>query len=327
MNHVHYEDFLAAARNSRLAPWAEELYSHASKGLLAANHGDFPRWLSAFEALPEIHFSEYALDSAVVRAGRPGDLSPEQRNVLTAALQKLHPWRKGPFEIGGVLIDTEWRSDWKWERLRRQIQPLAGRMVLDVGCGSGYHAWRMAGAGAEWVVGIEPALLYVMQFFLLRRWLEPRENVQVLPLGIEMLPPRMRIFDTVFSMGILYHRRSPLDHLLELRQLLRPGGELVLETLVIKGDDDRVLVPEERYARMRNVWFIPALPLLERWVRRCGFSAVRTADISVTSVEEQRSTAWMRFESLADFLNPESPTMTVEGYPAPRRAVLLARAD
>ena len=56
-------------------------------------------------------------------------------------------------------------------------------------------------------------------------------------------------------MGVLYHRRSPIDHLLELKGCLQTGGELVLETLVIDGGLGEVLVPENRYAKMRNVWF------------------------------------------------------------------------
>jgi tRNA (mo5U34)-methyltransferase len=67
------------------------------------------------------------------------------------------------------------------------------------------------------------------------------------------------------------------------------------------------------------------VPALERWLRRAGFGEVRCVDVSDTSVQEQRSTEWMRFQSLADFLDPHDPTRTVEGLPAPRRAVLLAR--
>jgi tRNA (mo5U34)-methyltransferase len=49
-------------------------------------------------------------------------------------------------------------------------------------------------------------------------------------------------------------------------------------------------------------------------------------DISTTSIEEQRSTEWMKFESLKDFLDPEDPSKTVEGHPAPIRAVFVAEA-
>jgi len=148
----------------------------------------------------------------------------------------------------------------------------------------------------------------------------------VLPLTLEDLPGDMAGFDTVLSMGVLYHRRSPIDHLRALRRLLRPGGELVLETLVVGGVDGDVLVPAGRYARMRNVWTIPGLATLESWIAACGFQAVRVVDVSATTTAEQRSTDWMRFESLAQALDPEDPGRTVEGLPAPRRAVVLATA-
>jgi tRNA (mo5U34)-methyltransferase len=143
---------------------------------------------------------------------------------------------------------------------------------------------------------------------------------------LEDLPEKMPAFDTVFSMGVLYHRRSPIDHLFKLRDLLRAGGELVLETLVIEGDDQQVLLPEDRYARMRNVWFIPSCATLAGWLKRCGFHDVRLIDVSTTSSDEQRTTDWMRFQSLADCLQTSNLGLTVEGLPAPRRAIFLAKS-
>jgi tRNA (mo5U34)-methyltransferase len=235
-----------------------------------------------------------------------------------------HPWRKGPFELFGVHIDTEWRSDWKWDRLAGAIDSLEDRRVLDVGCGSGYHCWRMAGAGATEVIGIDPTPLFVVQFWALQKYLR-QDHVWVLPLGIEHVPRKLRAFDTVFSMGVLYHRRSPLDHLQELQDCLRPGGQLVLETLVIEGGPGDTLVPEGRYARMGNVWFLPSCDTLVGWLRKLGFTDPAVIDVNVTSTQEQRATEWMTFHSLRDFLDPEDPARSVEGHPAPRRAILTAR--
>jgi tRNA (mo5U34)-methyltransferase len=250
------------------------------------------------------------------------DAAPDKA-ALAQALMGLHPWRKGPFDIFGVTIDCEWRSDWKWQRLLPHLTPLAGRRVLDVGCGSGYHAWRMLGEGASWVLGIDPTLLYLHQFLVIKRYL-PASPVWFAPLKMEELPAGLGVFDTVFSMGVLYHRRDPMMHLNELAGALRAGGELVLETLVVEGDENTLLVPEDRYAAMRNVWFLPSVPMLERWVRRAGFRRVRCVDVSLTTTQEQRSTDWMRFQSLADFLDPADNRRTCEGYPAPRRALVLA---
>jgi tRNA (mo5U34)-methyltransferase len=164
-----------------------------------------------------------------------------------------------------------------------------------------------------------------VQFRVLQKYLA-YQNVQVLPLGIEDLPAKLHCFDTTFSMGVLYHRKSPIDHLLELRDTLRPGGELVLETLVVDGPDGYSLVPSGRYARMGNVWFLPSVLTLTNWLEKVRFKNVKVVDLSVTSIEEQRTTEWMTYHSLANFLDPEDCTKTVEGYPAPKRAVIVAEA-
>ena len=134
--------------------------------------------------------SAFLLDSARVGASSNTTLDETTRTQMRTALQGLHPWRKGPFELFGVHIDTEWRSDWKWDRLQGAIDSLAGRRVLDVGCGSGYHCWRMLGDGAAEVIGIDPTPLFVVQFWALQKYLR-QDNIWVLPLGIEQVPPKL----------------------------------------------------------------------------------------------------------------------------------------
>ena len=309
-----------------LAPWLDRLPAEVERHWQAHAHGDLHAWREAVAGLPRIDLSSVALTSSRVRAGEASDCDDSVRQEIRRRLMQLHPWRKGPYEICGLHVDTEWRSDWKWDRLSGEIAPLRGRLVLDVGCGNGYHAWRMAGEGARQVIGIDPTQLFLFQFEAMRHFLGRHHPVELLPLGIEALPPELRAFDTVFSMGVFYHRRSPFSHLAELKGSLRRGGELVLETLVIEGGEGEVLVPRGRYAKMRNVWFIPTPATLVSWLRRAGFEGIRLIDVSATSVQEQRATAWMHFESLADYLDPSDPGRTLEGYPAPRRAILLARA-
>ncbi|MBK8455048.1 MAG: tRNA 5-methoxyuridine(34)/uridine 5-oxyacetic acid(34) synthase CmoB [Thiofilum sp.] len=310
-------------------PWAEQWRTQLPvqiNEVLNAPHGKREEWLQALAQLPPSTPSIVDLNAAAIQMGQAQDLSPEQQVVLRQSLETFIPWRKGPFNLFGTYIDTEWRSDWKWQRVLPHLSDLTGRTILDVGCGSGYHLWRMRGAGAKLVIGIDPSLFFLMQFQCVRHYL-PYEPVYYLPLKSEDLPilKEGEGFDTVFSMGVLYHRRSPLQHLLELKGVLRAGGELVLETLVVEGDERTVLMPEDRYGKMRNVWFIPSTALLELWLRRLGFVAIRTVDVGQTSLEEQRRTEWMRFESLADFLDPTDHNKTIEGYPAPKRAVLIAQ--
>ena len=322
---IDYQPLIDRWCGGDLDRWAQRLPQQLARGLSTTRYGDLPRWLQALAALPDLQARDIHLDTARVGAVGKAPLDSATATALREALQQLHPWRKGPFELFGVHIDTEWRSDWKWDRLAPALDDLAGRRVLDVGCGSGYHCWRMLGAGAAEVIGIDPTPLFVVQYWALRKYLQ-RDQAWVLPVGIEDLPARLQAFDTVFSMGVLYHRRSPLDHLLELRDCLRPGGQLLLETLVIEGGPGATLVPEGRYARMGNVWFLPSCATLLGWLRKLGYTHAQVVDVNVTSVEEQRSTGWMRFHSLADFLDPQDHDKTIEGYPAPRRAIVTARA-
>lgn len=304
-----------------LAKWLEVLPAQISEWQRENLHGHFRDWYKSLEYLPLLEPQKLDLLHSVT-ADRD-DISDRHRQGIEKLLRNLMPWRKGPYFLYGTHINTEWRSDWKWERVLPHISPLAGRTVLDVGCGSGYHMWRMIGAGAHLVVGIDPMQLFLVQFEAVRKLLNDDRRAHMLPLGIEQLPT-LQAFDTVFSMGVLYHRRSPLDHLLQLKNQLVSGGELVLETLVIEGDVNQVLVPGERYAQMRNVFFIPSAEALKSWLEKSGFVDVRIVDFALTTTEEQRRTDWMTSESLAEFLDPEDPSKTVEGYPAPLRAVLVA---
>ena len=321
---IDYGPLIDRWRGGDLDAWAQLLPEQIARGLSTQRYGDLPRWLQVLQDLPSLTADDIALAGAHVGAHSNREPAAADREQLRAGLQELHPWRKGPFELFGVQIDTEWRSDWKWDRLAGAIDQLEGRRVLDVGCGSGYHCWRMLGAGAAEIIGIDPTPLFVVQYWALQKYLQ-RDEVWVLPAGIEQVPAKLQAFDTVFSMGVLYHRRSPMDHLQELRDCLRPGGQLVLETLVIEGEPGDTLVPEGRYARMGNVWFLPSVETLPGWLRKLGFRDPELVDVTVTSTSEQRSTDWMRFHSLADFLDPADSGKTIEGYPAPRRAIVTAR--
>ena len=266
--------------------WCQAVSARAEEALRAHPHGDLPRWRSALEALPateRIAVLDRDAPELGGKAGNPQGL----RDILMC----LHPWRKGPLRLGGVLIDSEWRSDWKWDRLQPHLEDLKDRVVLDVGCGNGYHAWRAALAGARLVVGIDPTALFLAQFLAMKQLLQPMaeavaNRVHLQPIGIEALPSEMRRFDTVFSMGVLYHRRSPIDHLYELRGALRRGGQLILETLVIDGTSQAVLIPSGRYAKMRNVWFIPTTTSLEVWLRRVGFGGSRVGATRQTNQKQ-----------------------------------------
>lgn len=314
---MDYSNLFERLRNLGLSQWVERLERQQRNWLI--HHGDYARWSDALSRLPPINDIQAHLDRPAVTI----DGVCEDHDALFAALKSLMPWRKGPYRFADILVDSEWRSDFKWERLGGHLSSLENRRVLDIGCGNGYHCWRMLSESPQLVIGIEPSVLFNLQFRALQRYLS-RSDIYLLPIGVEQIPPEMGCFDTVFSMGILYHRKSPIDHLLQLKGLLAGGGELCLETLVIDGGHGDILLPRGRYARMKNVWFIPSAPELASWLERCGFGNIRIIDISATSVDEQRVTEWMQFESLADCLDSENADLTVEGLPAPKRAIFLA---
>jgi len=286
-----------------LADWQDPVSSLIAERLSTGGHGDFTTWQGVLQSLEKA-------DASSIRE----------------LLLQLSPWRKGPFDVLGCHIDSEWRSDLKWARMKDSIASLEGRSVLDVGCGNGYYALQMRAAGAQAVIGVDPTLLFVMQFLAVNMFAKD-SGVFVLPARLHELPLPARKFDTTFSMGVLYHQRAPLEHLRQLRQTLRPDGQLVLETIYLPGDKAFAATPEDRYARMRNVWLLPTVSELAIWLNRSGYDNIEIIDESMTTVDEQRATDWMTFESLREALDPNDPARTIEGWPAPHRVVITASAS
>lgn len=317
-----FNQFYQAIAQNDLSHWLESLPLQLKHWQQQNLHGEFARWQRLLSHLPDTQVTSVKLGDTI--AIGPHDLiSNGQTQHITHILKQFKPWRKGPYQIHNIEIDTEWRSDLKWNRLINHISQLNDRYVLDVGCGNGYHMWRMLGEQAKFVVGIDPSQLFLQQFLGIKHFY-PAPNIHLLPLGIEQLPP-LGAFDSLFSMGVLYHRRSPIDFLYQLSNQLKLGGELILETLVIEGKNDAILVPKDRYAKMPNVWFIPSVAALTIWLEKVGFSDIQLVSINKTTHLEQRRTPWIDGESLDSFLLPDDPNQTIEGYPAPLRAILVAK--
>ena len=313
-----YKDLLA----NNFDDWVAKLIPALTKWEAHLQHGDTKKWQKQLAQLPDIKDCDVDLSTSVsIKESKPS-LSLGQLKYTEKVLKQFMPWRKGPFTLFDIEIDTEWRSDWKWDRVLPHITTLENKRVLDVGCGSGYHLFRMLGEKAKLAVGIDPTELFFYQFSIFKQYL-PQRPIHFLPIGIEDMPATEG-FDTVFSMGVLYHRRDPIEFLYQLKNQLVSQGQLVLETIVVDGDINTVLMPGERYAQMRNVWFLPSCDALIQWLNRVGFIDIQVVDLSITTTNEQRATPWMTNHSLSDFLDPTDPTKTIEGYPAPKRAVLTA---
>lgn len=261
------------------------------------------------------------LQGDYVTIGTENDLTQEQHDLVEQAVYSLMPWRKGPFRIFGHEIDAEWKSNLKWDRILPILGDLRSRRILDVGCGNGYYMFRAAHHDPAAVVGFDPSVPFYLSFELMQRYIQDA-RLQYELLGVEHLDVFDQAFDIAMCMGIVYHHRSPIPILKRLLKTLRVGGFAVVESQSIPGDGSYCLFPEERYAKARNVYFVPTKDCLVNWMKRSGFKNVEVVDhVKVTS-DEQRSTELMAYESLRDFLDPNNDELTIEGYPAPYRTVV-----
>ena len=284
------------------------------------NNGNIPKWTIALDALKAMPKGEIELNEPYISINQ-NSLDSE---ILESAFKKLLPWRKGPFMFNNLKLESEWQGDLKWKRLQNHITPLKNRRVLDVGAGNGYFTLRMAMEGAKKVLGIEPFLLFNYQYAAIKSLIGNEINAMLLPIRLEEMP-KSAIFDSVFSMGVLYHQKSHMDHLLQLKEIMAPGAELILETLVVEGPKGYILIPEGRYAQMRNVHCLPSVETLKSWLADANFNNIKVVDISKTSPKEQRRTEWIgdNAASLEDFLDPSDSSLTKEGYPAPTRVIII----
>lgn len=318
-----YQRFLENSVSNVPDGWQSECAAQLAEIFTKPGHGHFPIWQQAVEQLSLFTPSSINLNQAIPRIGGADDVNTPEK--IHQALMQLHPWRKGPFDFFGIHLDSEWRCDLKWQRLAPHLPNLSNKTVLDVGSGNGYYMLRMLGCGAKQVIGVDPTLIFLAQFYALTQNIQPALNAHLLPLPFEQLSPQLNQFDAVFSMGVLYHRRDPQEHCDRLHAHVADQGWCFLETLILDVADDQQLIPVDRYAGMRNVWSIPSPECVMKWLRQSGFVDVQCHSIEVTSTQEQRATQWMRNYSLKNFLHPDNVSLTMEGYPAPTRAFFSAR--
>ena len=314
-------NFTKQSLQSKLSPISDELFS-MSKQALTVNNGNIPKWEAAINEIKKLPKGRVDYQAPYLTIHSKNS----NIEVLQQSMKLLMPWRKGPYQIGNLQLDSEWRGDLKWNRVLPHIQSLKGKTVLDVGSGNGYFTYLMALAGAKIALGIEPFLLFNYQFQAIQTLINHPLNAFVLPLKLEQIPENP-LFDTVFSMGVLYHQKDPLLHLQQLKTVLTERGELIVETLIIDEKYGKQIVPHDRYARMRNVWCLPSANTLYTWLKKVGFKTIKQVDVTKTTPKEQRSTHWIgdNTQSLQDFLDPNNDDLTIEGLPAPKRAIFVCQ--
>jgi len=325
MNIEHYKHLFNDRDISNHTYWKDTLHKQLTEIFSNPSHGHFNQWLGVINQLAVLSTNHYRLNQANVEIGTAEDLINLNQQQIEKLLKSLLPWRKGPFNFFGINIDSEWQCNQKWQRAQKFLPELKDKTILDVGCGNGYYMLRMLGDGANSVIGVDPTLIFSAQFYAITQCIKNKLRAHLLPMPFEQLPKEMNQFDAVFSMGVLYHRRDPIEHLQRLFLHTKDSGHLILETLVTNQSGINELIPKERYAGMRNVWSIPCPSLLEHWLEKSGFKNIQLHNIKTTSLSEQRATLWTKNFSLENFLDPNDLNMTIEGYPAPTRAILSAQ--
>ena len=245
------------------------------------------------------------------------EIETEENTKILELAKMLMPWRKGPFKINDIFIDSEWRSYIKWNSIKPHLN-LENKDILDVGCNNGYYMFRMLEFNPKSITGFDPSALFNLQFEFINSFI--KSNIEYKLLGVEHIPYYEKKFDVIFCMGVLYHRKDPIDMLKELKMGLKKGGEVILDTLIIEGSGEYVLSPM-RYAKMKNVYFIPTIKALYNWIKRAKFSDIEFIGKRYTTTNEQRKTEWIEGESLENFLNKDQ-TKTIEGYEPPLRCYL-----
>jgi len=321
------EKLLLKRKELKIDQWFDKFENLIKQEAIFFNNpkGNAHTFNKALKNLPEIFPSITKLDNKKILIGKDSDASYEDINRLKEHLHTLNPWRKGPFEIFGVEVDTEWQSWIKWDRLKKHLGDIERKKILDIGSSNGYYMFRLAALKPLMVLGVEPQHSFYYQYLALQKYLNI-ENVFCLPIKFESFPVTQNYFDLIFCMGILYHRKSPVEMLQGINKIMAKGGTLIVENLVLESKEGLCLFPESRYAKMRNVFFIPDLKCMQSWLERAGFSDIKCIDVSKTTTDEQRQTDWIRTESLIDFLDPKDHNKTIEGYPAPVRAIFKATA-
>ena len=228
----------------------------------------------------------------------------------------LKPWRKGPFHLNELFIDSEWRSFVKFNILKSHLS-LKDKVIADVGCNNGYYMFKMLEYEPRSIIGFDPSELAFLQFSFINHF--AKSDIKFEIAGVESLPSYGVKFDTIFCLGVLYHRSDPIKCLKELKSALNPNGEIFIDTMYIDRDDEMVLSPDTSYSKIPNISFIPSIKALQNWAKRAKFKSFEILATKDTDSFEQRKTKWIDSQSLEDFLDPNDSSKTVEGYPAPKR--------
>jgi 2-polyprenyl-3-methyl-5-hydroxy-6-metoxy-1,4-benzoquinol methylase len=211
----------------------------------------------------------------------PKSLTPEQIEVVRLRVDELaaqaqYGWGQtidfGPFVKEGVVKDRFldiigiW-DEWKWWPARPK-----GLRVADVGCLTGGMSLVMAHRGAEEVVAIDEIPEHIAQCDYLRQ-LFGVADLRTLTASLYQLPQKVEpaSFDIIVLSGVLYHLSDMLVGLLVVRQLLKVGGLLLIESTAVD-DDKHSYANFGRFAL--GIWWQPSSLCIRDMCEFMGLSEV-----------------------------------------------------
>ena len=238
-------------------------------------------------------------------------MSVEERPSVEEILGAAHHWYHVIELEPGVLTPG-------WIDLRPHLSAaqlpasLAGLRALDIGTFDGFWALELERLGAS-VIGIDidqipppdtprnrweqvqkdlDGSVPGTGFELLRRWFGAsmeRRSINVYDLTAESVDGQV---DVVFIGALLLHLRDPVGALERAREVLRPGGTLVLFEPI----DKKLSKRSEPLARLWIgstiwTWWYPNRACLHDWVKAAGFTDLQdlgTCDIVDSTGEKQR---------------------------------------
>lgn len=108
---------------------------------------------------------------------------------------------------------------------------LKGKLVLDVGCGTGRFMEIAADLGTE-VVGLDLSYAVDVAYGNMGR----RQGVHIVQADLFRMPFRPATFDAIYSIGVLHHTPSTRDAFLALPPLLKPAGIIAIWVYMWGGD-------------------------------------------------------------------------------------------